>query len=102
MEFGAEDRYFASRQKKRFDELFIKRSLCRDVPGNGRLAQLFGRGNAAELPLTGDIIDANRALQIRLVSRVFPCDELPSTAKELARKIASNPAKPKVTTDSEG
>jgi enoyl-CoA hydratase/carnithine racemase len=78
-------------EKARFGELFIKRGLCCDVPGIGRLAQLVGRETAAELLFTGDIIDANRALQIRLVSRVVPHDQLLPTAKELARKIASNP-----------
>jgi enoyl-CoA hydratase len=78
-------------EKARFGELFIKRGLCCDVPGIGRLAQLVGRETAAELLFTGDIIDANRALEIRLVSRVVPHDQLLPTATELARKIASNP-----------
>lgn len=78
-------------EKARFGELFIKRGLCCDVPGIGRLAQLVGRETAAELLFTGDIIDANRALQLHLVSRVVAHDQLLPTAKELARKIASNP-----------
>ncbi len=78
-------------EKARFGELFIKRGLCCDVPGIGRLAQLVGRETAAELLFTGDIIEANRALQIRLVSRVVPHDQLLPAAKELAKKIASNP-----------
>jgi enoyl-CoA hydratase len=78
-------------EKARFGELFIKRGLCCDVPGIGRLAQLVGRETAAELLFTGDIIDANRAQQIRLVSRVVPHEQLLPTATELARKIASNP-----------
>lgn len=78
-------------EKARFGELFIKRGLCCDVPGIGRLAQLVGREVAAELLFTGDIIDAARALQIGLVSRVVPHDQLLPAAKELARKIASNP-----------
>ncbi len=78
-------------EKARFGELFIKRGLCCDVPGIGRLAQLVGRETAAELLFTGDIIDAARALQIGLVSRVVPHDQLLPTAKDLARRIASNP-----------
>jgi enoyl-CoA hydratase len=78
-------------EKARFGELFIKRGLCCDVPGIGRLAQLVGRETAAELLFTGDIIDANRALQIRLVSRVVPHEQLLPTATEIARKVASNP-----------
>ena len=78
-------------EKARFGELFIKRGLCCDVPGIGRLAQLVGRETAAELLFTGDIIDAARARELRLVSRVVAHDQLMPTAMELARKIASNP-----------
>ena len=78
-------------EKARFGELFVKRGLCCDVPGMGRLAQLVGREHATELLLTGDIIDAQRALQIGLVSRVVPHDQLMPAAKELANKIAANP-----------
>lgn len=77
--------------KARFGELFVKRGLCCDVPGVGRLCQLVGREKAAELLFTGDIIDANEALRIGLVSRVVPHAELMKSATELARKIASNP-----------
>jgi len=78
-------------EKARFGELFIKRGLCCDVPGIGRLAQLVGREIAAELLFTGDIIDVARAHQIGLVSRVVPHDQLLPAARELAGKIASNP-----------
>lgn len=77
--------------KARFGELFVKRGLCCDVPGIGRLAQLVGREKAAELLFTGDIIDAQEALRIGLVSRVVPHGDLMNSALALARKIASNP-----------
>ena len=60
-------------EKARFGELFIKRGLCCDVPGIRRLAQLVGRERAAELLLTGDIIDATEALRVGLVSRAHIC-----------------------------
>lgn len=77
--------------KARFGELFVKRGLCCDVPGIGRLAQLVGREKAAELLFTGDIIDAAEAARIGLVSRVVAHGELMNSAIALARKIASNP-----------
>ena len=40
---------------------------------------------------TGDIINAQTALGMGLVSQVVPADELLSTAKALASKIAENP-----------
>jgi len=78
-------------ERARFGELFIKRGLCCDVPGIGRLAQLVGREKAAELLLTGEIIDAQEALRIGLVGRVVPHEDLLEVAMERARTIAANP-----------
>ena len=78
-------------EKAKFGELFVKRGLCCDVPGIGRLASLVGRERAAELLFTGRIIDANEAKEIGLVSRVVAHEELLATAMELATSIASNP-----------
>jgi enoyl-CoA hydratase len=78
-------------EKAKFGELFVKRGLCCDVAGIGRLAQLVGREAAAELLFTGRIIDAAEAKELRLVSRVVPHDELLPTALGLAESIAANP-----------
>ena len=75
----------------KFGELFVVRGLCCDPPGLGRLAQLVGRELAAELLFTGEVIDAQRALDIGLVGRCVEHDELMPTANELAKKIANNP-----------
>ncbi len=75
----------------RFGELFVKRGLCSDVAGIGRLAQLVGRERAAELLFTGDVIDAGQARALGLVGRVVGDDELLDTALALADRIAANP-----------
>ncbi|RZI53341.1 MAG: enoyl-CoA hydratase/isomerase family protein [Pseudonocardia sp.] len=75
----------------RFGELFVKRGLCSDVAGLGRLAQIVGRELAAELLFTGEMIDAERARQIGLVSRVVDDEQVMPVARELAEKIAANP-----------
>jgi enoyl-CoA hydratase len=85
----ADIRVASSRAK--FGELFVVRGLCCDAPGLGRLAQLVGREGAAELLFTGEIIDAERALTMGLVSRVAEPDALMDTALALAEKIAANP-----------
>ncbi|MFK7917882.1 MAG: enoyl-CoA hydratase/isomerase family protein [Ilumatobacter sp.] len=77
--------------RARFGELFVLRGLVSDVGGIGRLAQLVGREQAAELLFTGDVIDAARAHEIGLVGRVVAHDELLTTSRELAVRIASNP-----------
>ncbi|MGA9365241.1 MAG: enoyl-CoA hydratase-related protein [Bacteroidota bacterium] len=60
------------------------------IPGYGgtqRLARLIGKGRALEMILTGNQIDANEALQIRLVNKVVPQSELLATAENVARTI---------------
>jgi enoyl-CoA hydratase len=78
-------------ERARFGELFVKRGLCCDVAGIGRLASLVGRERAAELLYTGRIIDAAEAHDIGLVSRIVPHDDLLPAALALANDIASNP-----------
>jgi enoyl-CoA hydratase len=78
-------------ERARFGELFVLRGLCCDVAGLARLAQQVGREKAAELLFTGDVIDADEALRIGLVSRVVTHAELLPAALALAAKIAANP-----------
>jgi enoyl-CoA hydratase len=77
--------------RAKFGELFVKRGLCCDVAGIGRLTQLVGREAAAELLFTGRVIDAATARDLRLVSRVVDHENLMASALELAEEIAANP-----------
>jgi enoyl-CoA hydratase len=77
--------------RARFGELFVKRGLCCDAPGLGRLVQLVGRERAAELLFTGRVVDADEAAAMGLVSRVVPHEELMTTALAVAGSIAANP-----------
>jgi enoyl-CoA hydratase len=78
-------------ERAKFGELFVKRGLCCDVAGLGRLASLVGREAAAELLFTGRIIDAEEAHRLGLVSRVVEHDSLMPSVLELAHEIAANP-----------
>jgi len=63
------------------------------MPGYGgtvRLSRLIGLGRAVELTLTGEMIDAQRALEVGLVSSVVPRDELMDRSRELLRKVTKN------------
>lgn len=62
------------------------------IPGFGgtqRLPRLIGKGLANELLFSGNIIDAEEALRIGLVNKVFPQEELLQYCLELAKTIAS-------------
>jgi enoyl-CoA hydratase/carnithine racemase len=77
--------------KAKLGETYIKLGLS---PGNGGswfLPRLVGSGMAAELALTGDVLDAERALQIGLVNRVVAAELLSETSVSLATRIAAYP-----------
>jgi enoyl-CoA hydratase len=65
------------------------------LPGGGmtaRLPQLVGGAMARRLSMTGEVIDADRAERIGLVTEVVPHDRLLARAVELASQIAEVPA----------
>ena len=77
--------------RAKFGETYIKIGM---VPGNGGtyfLPRLVGSGMAAQLALTGDVIDAAMALEIGLVNKVVEPDELIDEAVALAANIAQRP-----------
>lgn len=53
------------------------------------ISRNLGRKVAMELMLTGERIDAKRALEIGVVNRVVPADELDTAVAELAARIGS-------------
>ena len=64
------------------------------IPGYGgtvRLQRLVGRGRALELILTGEMIDAQEAHRIGLLSEVVGADRLLERAVELGRTILKAP-----------
>ena len=77
-------------EKAKFAASFIKVGI---IPGDGGawlLPRIVGMSRAAELVLTGDMIDAQQALAWNLVSRVVPHDELLPAARELAGRITQH------------
>jgi enoyl-CoA hydratase len=68
----------------------VARGLVAGAGGLIRLPKRIPRAIALELALTGEPIDAARALQIGLVNRVVPGDQLMAEAMALAERIAKN------------
>ena len=63
------------------------------IPGTGgtqRLPRLIGKGRAAEIVLTGGLIDAAEAHRIGLVNKVVPHGEALGAAEKLAKEIIAN------------
>ena len=60
------------------------------IPGYGgtqRLPKLIGKGQAMQMILTGDMIDAQRAYELGLVNEVIAQDKLIARAEEILHKI---------------
>jgi enoyl-CoA hydratase len=68
----------------------VQRGLMAAAGGLIRLPNRVPLAIALELAMTGDPIDASRALQLGLVNRVVPAADVVDTALALAERIASN------------
>ena len=60
------------------------------IVGAVRAPRVVGLGNALELLLVGDRVDARRALEMGLVQRVVPHERLSAEAESLARRLCRN------------
>lgn len=75
-------------ENARFGQPEVNLGLIPGYGGSQRTTRLLGKGMAMFLCLSGDMVDAQTALQIGLVERVVPQDELLPAAKKLANTIA--------------
>ena len=75
-------------ENARFAQPEINLGIMCGGGGTQRLTRLIGEGRAMEIILSGDMIDANKALQFGLVNHVFPLEELEAKTLEFAAKIA--------------
>jgi enoyl-CoA hydratase/carnithine racemase len=78
-------------QSAKFAESFVKLGI---IPGDGGawfLPRIIGFSRAVELSLTGEMVDAEEALRIGLVSHVVGDADLMTRAREIADKITANP-----------
>jgi len=77
-------------ERAMFGSFEARRGYHHGDGGIVRLVNTCGAGIALEMLLTAEPIDAQRALQCNMVSRVVPHDELLAEAEKTARQILRN------------
>jgi 2-(1,2-epoxy-1,2-dihydrophenyl)acetyl-CoA isomerase len=78
-------------ERAEFSQVFVRRGLVPDVGSTFFLPKLIGVERALEMIFTGDMISAQKAYELGLVSRVVPHEELMPETLKLARRIAEGP-----------
>jgi 2-(1,2-epoxy-1,2-dihydrophenyl)acetyl-CoA isomerase len=79
--------------KASFMQAFSRVGLVPDAGSNYFLVQLVGLPRALEMAWTARRIGIDEALELGLVNRVVPADDLAGAAQELAASLARGPAK---------
>ena len=79
-------------QNARFGFPEINLGILPGIGGTQRLPLLIGKSRAAELILTGRIIDASEAYRIGLVDHIVSLEKLDEQCAQLATEMASKPS----------
>lgn len=74
-----------------FNEAFVRIGLSPDCGGTYFLPRAIGEKLAAELFMTGETVTAERAIQIGMINRVVPVDDLAVAAAMFAEKLSKAP-----------
>lgn len=80
-------------EKASFIQIFARRGLIADMGGTFFLPRLIGLARAKELLFTADEIDARKALDLGMINKVVPHEELMPAAMELAQRLAKGPTR---------
>jgi 2-(1,2-epoxy-1,2-dihydrophenyl)acetyl-CoA isomerase len=76
-----------------FIEAFCRIGLVPDAGGSWALPRIIGLQRALGMALTGEAIDAERALSWGLVWKIFSDEELASEARSLTLRLAAGPTR---------
>lgn len=77
--------------ESRFCQIFSKRGLSVDLGGSWLLPKLVGLQQAKRLVLLADMIDAEEACGLGLVTWVTPAEEIDTFVDDLADRLAAGP-----------
>ena len=81
--------FILASENARFGQPEVNLGLIPGFGGTQRLARIVGRAVAKQLIFTGEVIKADRALEIGLANAVYPLPELLGGARAIAATIAS-------------
>lgn len=70
---------------------FRQVGLCVDAGTSYLLPRIVGENVAKELVFTGELVPADRALDIGLVNHVYPTEEFEARADEFVERVATGP-----------
>ncbi|MCX5849242.1 MAG: enoyl-CoA hydratase-related protein [Deltaproteobacteria bacterium] len=76
-----------------FIQVFVRRGLIADMGGTFFLPRLIGLARAKELMFSADEVEARRALELGMINKVVPENELMPAAMELAQRLAHGPTR---------
>jgi enoyl-CoA hydratase/carnithine racemase len=79
-------------QSARFAETYLKVGLVPGAGGTHFLPRLVGASKALEMFLTAEFVDADEALRLGIVNKVFPDDRLREDTDRIVAKMAKGPA----------
>ncbi len=79
-------------ERARFSMIFVRRALSPDCGTSWLLPRLVGPAKAKELAFFGEVLDAERALQVGLVNRVVSHGDLDGAVEQWAARLAGGPA----------
>ena len=77
----------------RFNFAYVNAGTTADLGGSWHLPRIVGLRNALLIALLNETVDAKRALELGLVSKVVAGAQLDAEVNNLARRLASGPTK---------
>ena len=89
MALAADVRYGSTNAK--FGEAYVNVGYCPDNGGTYLLPRVVGWSKAAEMIFTGDLVKAEEALAIGLITHLTTPEELLNEAKAFAQRLAQGP-----------
>jgi len=78
-------------EETRFIQAFVRVGLAPDCGGSFFLPRLIGLSKAMELLLLGEPVEAQQALNLGLVAKVFPVKEFAGATRKMAEELARGP-----------